>query len=159
MLGWWARYIGIQPYFQSPIRLTIKGARIVAIQGGREADALRRFLKFMETKVGEAVYYFDAFHFGVHPNAVVQDHQCPNVMYKRLIEHSHSCNIHVHVGSPGSNEKYPYWMHVTGDIRQATLKIGDTVVYENGYLKALEHPKVIEIEKKYPGRPGIPDRF
>jgi hypothetical protein len=79
-------------------------------------------------------------------------------LYRRLIEHSHSSNIHVHVGSAPSNPKYPYWPHITGDIRNATLKVADTLVYDKGYLTFLNDPGVIEVAQRYPGRPGLPQR-
>lgn len=155
MLGWWSRYIGISPYFEEPIQLTIDKGRIKKIEGGYEAKALKKFLDSMIPRVGEGVYDFKCLHFGVHPQANVAVHQCPNLAYRRMIEHAHSSNIHVHVGAPPATANYPYWMHCTGDIRTATFKVGDTVIHDRGFLKALEHPNVLEIAKKYPGRPGV----
>ena len=113
------------------------------------------FLFFMKERVGDVVYDFDTFHFGVHPQAMVAPQQCPNVLHRRLIEHSHSSNLHVHIGAPPSNPEYPYWMHCTGDIRRPTLKVGDTLVYDKGHLFALDNPAVKDIAAKYPGRPGL----
>lgn len=155
MLSWWTRYIGISPYLKTPIKLVIEKNRILAIEGGEEATALKRFLEDMKPRVGDGVYDFNAFHFGVHPQAVVAPHQCPNDLHRRTIEHSHSCNLHVHIGAPPSNENYPYWMHVTGDIRCPSLKVGDAVVYDNGHLTALDSPGVKAVAAKYPGRPGV----
>lgn len=155
MLGWWSRYIGIPPYFEEPIQLTIDKGRIREIKGGYEAKALQTFLDSMIPKVGENVYDFRCLHFGVHPQANIGAHQCPNILYRRLIEHAHSSNIHVHVGAPPATADYPYWVHCTGDIRTATFQVGETVIHDRGFLKALEHPKVIEIANKYPGRPGV----
>jgi hypothetical protein len=167
MLSWWSRYIGISPYFNKPIRLTINNCIITNIEGGDEAEALKRFLKSMEQHFGEGVYNFDALHTGVHPQANVSEQQCPNILHRRLIEHSHSSNIHFHIGAPlppwipprpGSKPftiTYPYWMHCTGDIRKSTLKVGDTLVHDRGYLTLLDHPAVKAIAAKYPGRPGV----
>ena len=55
---------------------------------------------------------------GAHPQANVEHHQCPNLLYRRMIEHSHPSNIHVHVGAPPATPRYPYWVHCTGDIRR-----------------------------------------
>jgi hypothetical protein len=55
----------------------------------------------------DAVYNFDTLHFGVHPNAEVLPHQCPSLLYRRLIEHAHSRNLHVHIGSPEPTKDYP----------------------------------------------------
>ncbi len=155
MLSWWSRYIGISPYFSRSIRLTIEKGRIVTIEGGSEAEALRRFLSAMKDRVGDGVYNFRCLHFGVHPQAMVSPSQCSHTLYRRLIEHAHSSNIHVHIGAPPPTADYPYWMHCTGDIRTATFRVGDTVIHDRGYLTALDHPAVRAVAAKYPGRPGV----
>jgi hypothetical protein len=155
MLSWWSRYIGISPYFNKPIRLTVENGRMTKIEGGGEAEALRRFLSSMRERLGDGVYDFNCLHFGVHPQAAVGPHQCPNLLYRRLIDHSHSSNIHVHVGAPPATADYPYWMHCTGDIRTATFRVGDTLVHDRGHLTALDHPTVRAMAEKYPGRPGL----
>ena len=155
MLSWWSRYIGISPYFSKPIQLTINNSRITKIEGGDEANALRRFLTSMHDRLGNGVYDFCGLHFGVHPQASVRLDQCPNILYHRLIDHSHSSNIHVHIGAPPPTPTYPYWMHCTGDIRTATFQVGDTIVHDRGHLTALDHPAVLAIAAKYPDRPGL----
>jgi len=155
MLSWWSRYIGVSPYFTTPIKLTIKNDRIINIEGGDEADALKRFLTSMRERLGDGVYDFNHLHSGVHPQAAVGPHQCPNTLYRRLIEHTHSSNIHVHIGAPPPTSDYPYWMHITGDIRTATFRVGDNLVHNRGYLTALDHPAVLAVASKYPGRPGL----
>ena len=155
MLSWWSRYIGISPYFSKPIRLTIEKGRIAKMEGGDEAAALQQFLVSMRERLGDGVYDFNGLHFGVHPQAAVGLHQCPNILYRRLIEHSHSSNIHVHIGAPPATSAYPYWMHCTGDIRTATFRVGDTLVHDRGHLTALDHPAVLAVSAKYPDRPGL----
>jgi hypothetical protein len=155
MLSWWSRYIGISPCFSKPIRLTVENSVITKIEGGAEADALSRFLLSMRERLGDGVYGFNCLHFGVHPQANVSPQQCPNILYQRLIDHSHSSNIHVHIGAPAPTAAYPYWMHCTGDIQKATFRVGETLVYDRGRLTALDHPAVKAIAAKYPGRPGL----
>jgi hypothetical protein len=155
MLSWWSRYIGISPYFDHPISLQIENNRITKIEGRSEAEALRKFLTALKGRMGEGAFDFKALHFGVHPQASVPIHQCPNILYRRIIDHSHSSNIHVHVGAPEPSQEYPYWVHVTGDIRKATFKIGETLIHDRGHLTALDHPAVKAIAAKYPGRPGL----
>ncbi len=126
------------------------------VGGGQEADALRQFLSSMRERVGEDVYDFNCLHFGVHPQAAVGLHQCPNILYHRLIDHSHCSNIHVHIGGePVPNPVYPYWMHCTGDIRTATFRVGGALVHDRGHLTALGHPAVLAMAAKYPDRPGL----
>jgi hypothetical protein len=154
-LSWWSRYIGIAPYFEHPVTLTIKDNRILKIEGGVEAESIRSFLDSLRARLGESSFNFDTLHFGVHPQAHVAPQQCPSVLYRRLIEHSDSHNLHVHVGSPKANAQYPYWPHITGDIRTATFRVGDTLLYDNGRLTTLDDPSVLAIAARYPGRPGL----
>jgi hypothetical protein len=158
MLSWWATHIGIQPEWEEPISIEVKDGRMVKISGGFEADALKRFLEGMVDKVGDGIWAFDTFHFGVHPNAKVAGYQCPHTLHRRVINHSHSSNLHVHLGSAPANEKYPFWPHITGDIRRSTLTVGDTLVYDDGYLCCLDDPEVLQVAAKYPDRPGLPGR-
>jgi hypothetical protein len=155
MLSWWSRYIGISPYFHSPVRLVIENNRITGIEGGGEARALKQFLASMQERLGNGVYDFSALHFGVHPHAAVASRQCQNVIYRRLIDHSHSSNIHVHIGAPEASHDYPYWMHITGDIRTATFRVGNTLIHDRGHLTVLDHPAVRAVAARYPGRPGV----
>ena len=155
MLSWWPRYIGISPYLNDPITLTIENNRITKVEGKKEAEALKRFLDDMTKRVGDATWDFPAFHHGVHPQAFVGAHQCPNLNMRRTIEHSNSRNIHVHIGAVGSTKEYPYWTHITGDLRQPTFKVGDKLVMNKGHLTALDSPAVKAVADKYPGRPGV----
>ena len=158
MLSWWSRYIGIPPFFAQPIRLTIRDGIIEKIQGGAEADALERFMTYMEKEksVGRR-YEFNTMHSGVHPNAAVTTAQCPSAVYRRLIEHASTCNIHMHIGAEhGDKTGYPYWLHITGDIRAATWKVGGRLVHDRGYLRALDHPEVRKVAARNPERPGLP---
>lgn len=155
MLSWWSRYIGIAPYFKTPITMTIENNRITAIEGGAEAEALRNFLKFMEPRIGDALYDFHCLHGGCHPQAIIGPQQCPNANYRRMIEHSNCRNLHVHIGSECTSKDYPYWLHVTGDIRNPTWKVGDNYIYKNGHMTALDTPEVLAVAEQYPDRPGL----
>jgi hypothetical protein len=155
MLSWWSRYIGIPPYFHDPIRLVIDNGRITRIEGKGEAETLVRFLKAMQEKVGDSIYNFSCMHSGVHPHAQVAPHQCPSMIYRRLIEHGHTSNIHAHIGSEHKNKAYPYWLHITADIRTATWRVGDMLVHDRGRLTALDHPDVLALAARYPDRPGL----
>ena len=117
MLPYWSRYMGIAPAWKEPVRVDVKDNKMVKISGGKEADAINRALKDLETKVGDGIWKFDTFHFGIHPNASVTHDQCPNDIYRRIIEHSHPSNMHWHLGSAPANENYNYYPHITADIR------------------------------------------
>ncbi len=155
MLSWWPRYIGIPSFLTEPMRIFVENCRITAIEGGPEAGRLKAFLKEMEGRLGKAVYDFTALHSGVHPLAHVEPHQCPDVEYRRLIDHCGSSNVHVHIGAPPPVPGYPYWMHCTGDIQGATWRVGETLVLDRGHMSALDAPEVKAIAARYPGRPGL----
>ena len=125
------------------------------IEGKKEAEALKSFLADMSERIGDTVWNFAVFHHGVHPQAIIGQHQCPNINLRRTIEHSHTSNLHFHIGQSVSYSQYPYWYHCTGDIRQPTMKIGDSYALIKGHLTALDHPAVKAVAEKYPGRPGV----
>ena len=158
MLSWWSRYIGIQPFFNKPVRVEVKDSLITRIEGGEEAEAIKRFITYMEKEKGiSRRYEFNTLHSGVHPHAHVTPEQCPNVAYRRLIEHAHTSNIHMHLGAEHGDKKvYPYWLHVTGDIRQPTWRVGQKMVHEKGYLTALSSPEVKAVAAQYPVAPPLP---
>jgi hypothetical protein len=67
--------------------------------------------------------------------------------------------VHWHVGSAPANENYHYYPHITADIRNVTLTVNDTLVYDNGYLCCLQDPRVLEVAAKYPDLPGVPPKL
>lgn len=156
-LRWWSRDIGIPPYFEKPITIKIEDGRMVAIEGGSEAALLKKFLKMLHDKIGmgDDVYAFNTLHFGVHPQAHVVAHPCPSVLYRCMIGHSDARNLHVHIGSPKATPAFPYWPHITGDLRNCDFSIGDFQMHKNGRLTVLDDPAVKAVEARYPGRPGV----
>ncbi|MDR3299200.1 MAG: hypothetical protein LBU43_04170 [Candidatus Accumulibacter sp.] len=159
MLSWWSPVIDIDPEWETPITIEVKDSRMVNITGGLEAAKLNSFLKKMVGKVGEDIYKFDTFHFGIHPNAKVSKYQCPHDLYRRIIDHMHTSNLHWHLGSAGAKEGYNFYPHVTGDIRNSDLIVNGKTVYDKGWLTCQNDPEVAAVAAKYPGRPGIPERF
>jgi hypothetical protein len=155
MLSWWSRYIGVSPYLKEAVRLSIVDGKIAKIEGGDEAAALERFLSSMEQRLGGGIYDFNCFHFGIHPQAIISPQECPNILYRRMIEHAHSTNLHAHIGAPTPTDEYPYWVHCTGDIIRPTFRVGDYLVYDDGRLTVLDSPEIASIAAKYPGRPGL----
>ena len=135
--------------------MTVDKGRITKIEGGAEAEALKSFLKSMEDRLGDAVYGFPEVHAGVHPCPQAGPQQLSNPLHRRIVEHSGTNCIHMHIGAPWPNEKYPYWLHITADILDATWRVGDTLVLDRGYQTALEDPAVLEVAAKYPDRPGL----
>jgi hypothetical protein len=158
MLSWWSRYIGISPFFKEPVTVEVNDSLITRIEGGEEAAAIKRFVEYMEKERGVTRRYeFNTLHSGVHPHAHVTPEQCPNIAYRRMIEHAHTSNIHMHLGAEhGDKKNYPYWLHITGDIRRPTWKVGDKLLHEDGYLTALNSPEVRAVAAHFPDAPPLP---
>jgi hypothetical protein len=154
---WWARYIGVAPRFANPVRIIIEKNRIRGFAGGEEARAMERFLGEMASRVGEMMYEAFALHGGVHPHAKIVRRQCAHDAYRAFIEHHDAGNLHLHLGvvPPEHRETYPYFVHISGDLRGATLKLGNELVYERGRLSLLDSPEIKEIAARYPDRPGV----
>jgi len=159
MLSWWSPVIDIDPEWDETITIEVEDSKMVNITGGLEAAKLNSFLKKMTEKVGDGIYRFDTFHFGIHPNAHVAKYQCPHDLYRRIIDHMHTSNVHWHIGSAPANPNYNFYPHVTGDIRKTDLTVNGKKVYDNGWLLCQDDPEVAAVVAKYPGRPGIPERF
>lgn len=155
-LSWWSRYIGVSPFFAHPVRLTVDNGRIRRIEGGAEAEALRRFIESLVPRLGDAVYELRAVHSGIHPNAAVRPDQCSDIGRRRWVEHAHPCNIHFHVGNVRRRPNWPYMLHITADIRESTWDVGDTRFLDKGHLFVLDDPEVRDIAARYPDRPGLP---
>ncbi|MCD8100421.1 MAG: hypothetical protein LUE06_07565 [Oscillospiraceae bacterium] len=153
-LSWWTRYLGIPSFFDAPVTITVENSVITSIEGKREADAIKRYLKDTEKYFGNEVYKFQQLHCGVHPCADVTAHQCPNKIYQRIIDHSGSNTIHMHIGAQWPTKDYPYRVHLTADVKDATLKVGEKYVSEKGHLTALDTQEVKSLMDKYYGRPG-----
>jgi hypothetical protein len=155
-LTWWARFVGVPPQFTEPVIATIERNRVRQFEGGEEARAFRRFFATMADRLGGTVYDVPGLHGGVHPWAHVAPDRCPHAGYREFIEHHHSTSVHLHLGAGPQNAEYPYMLHVTAELRGATLKVGDHVIYDRGRLTALDHPEVQAVAGRYPDRPSLP---
>ncbi len=156
----WGRHIGVPCPFKEPVRVHIKDGYMQKFEGGEEAETFTRFYKFMSQYLGEAAYEVRGFHGGVHPSAILEPHQCPNTPYRHFVEHHHWSSFHFHMGNSRTTKTFPYLMHISGEMRGGSLRVGDNYVYKDGCLTAADHPKVREIAAKYPDRPGLePERW
>jgi hypothetical protein len=134
----------------------VEQGKMTNFSGGTEAEALKRFYVKMAEKFGPDVYTFPALHAGIHPNASVSEHECPNPLKRRWVEHSHTSNIHFHLGNVRATPEWNHMLHVTGDIRNSTWIVGGETLMEKGHLKVLDDPEIQAIADRYPDRPGIP---
>lgn len=157
-LSWWTRWIGISPFFEDEVRLEVRDGVITSITGGREAESIKAFIdREIVPVAGERAWMFTRMHPGVHPNARITETQCPNILHRRLIDHSHMSNIHMHFGD--LLEPLPEYnnigIHLTGDLQNSTWAVDGKAVIDQGYNMMLQHPRVLEVAARYPGRPGL----
>lgn len=151
----WSRHIGVPCPFKQPVRVHVEKGYITKFEGGDEAETLTRFYKFIADFLGKAAYEVRGFHGGVHPSAMLEPHQCPNQPYRHFIEHHHWSSFHFHMGNSRSTKGFPYLMHIPGELRGGTLKVGDNFIYNEGRLASMDHPAVRAIAERYPDRPGL----
>jgi hypothetical protein len=155
-LPWWARYAGLPARFRDPVSVTIEKNRLNYFAGGSEAQAMNRFFSSLAERLGPAVYELAGLHGGVHPHGCVSATECPEAFYREFVEHHHTGSLHLHLGRAPEGGSYPYMIHVTAELRGATLRIGATTLCERGELSVLKAPAIQALVDRYPGRPGLP---
>ena len=151
----WARHIGLPLRYAEPVRMIVQDGKIKEIHGGAEAEIWRNFLKSLSKHLGDNAYAMRGFHGGAHPYGKVGEQECPDPFYRAFIEHHGAHSIHFHIGNSHDSPDYPFNVHASAEMHEATVQIGDKIVYEHGRLTAFDHPKVREIAARYPDRPGV----
>lgn len=112
-------------WLDEPVKLVIKDSKIVSIEGGRDADTLRRFL---EEYGDENAYYSPAeVSVGSNPSArfIGNQKEDKNVLGA----------VHVGIGTNedvGGNVRSK--IHLDGVISKPTLKVDDKIVVEEGRI-------------------------
>lgn len=157
--SWWTRFIGIDPWFEEPMRIEVENGMITALTGGREAELTTAFIKeHLEPQVGEKAWMFTRMHAGIHPNAHLSETECPNVMHRRMVDQAWSKVIHMHIGhgiKPDEVDPFPYGLHITGDIENATWEVDGKVLIDRGRNMLFDDPDIRALVRKYPGRPAL----
>jgi hypothetical protein len=156
MMPVWARHIGVPPHFAEPVRITVRDNQIAKLEGGKEADILRGFLKALGDRIGEdKALEMRAPHGGVHPAALVSPAQCPDEDYREFIASFHPSSLHMHLGQAGHNQDFPFSLHTAAEVRGAKLTVGDKVIHDGDRLGVYDDPRVKAVAARYPDRPGI----
>ena len=151
----WARHIGIPAAFRQPVRLSVEKGLVKAYDGGEEARTIQRFYEAMSRIMGDSAYQIRGVHGGIHPHANMSEHLCPDPHYREFIEHHGWSSIHVHLGNGRPAADFPFNLHVSAEMRGASLRVGDRFLFEDGRLAAMDHPEVKAIAARYPGLPGL----
>lgn len=151
----WARHIGVPPRFEEPVTISVANGRMTSFKGGREAAVFEAFYASMEQHLGDDAYLVRGVHGGLHPYARIPSHLCPDPVYREFIDHHHWSSLHVHLGQSRRAPGFPYNLHVSAELRGASLRVGDQFVYKEGRLSALDRPTVQGIAGEYPNRPGL----
>jgi hypothetical protein len=151
----WARHIGLPLRYRAPVHMTIEEGKVKDIRGGVEADIFRDFFKSLAKHLGDNAYEMRGFHGGAHPYARVSESECPDPYYRAFIEHHGAHSIHFHLANSHATPDYPFNVHVSAELHDATVQVGDNIIYQDGRLSAFDHPAVRKIAAKYPDRPGV----
>ncbi len=138
---------GFAGYLSEPIRLTIRDHRVTSVEGGEEARWLKD--QMLRHRNGN---YFCEFAWGVNPRSPLQEGlkvKAPDTLLFRR-----AGSYHCAVGLwPGMGVPSPF--HWDGGGMRATLTLGNTTVFDKGYLTMLDNEEVRDVAAKY----GDPDQF
>lgn len=153
-----ARHLGVgEACFREPVRLTVVDNRITNIEGGYEAQVLRRFYEDVATHIGDDAWNLSSFHGGINPKALLRasPHVDPDEWHK--FKHNHPRVLHFHVGGSKQVQEYdyPYMFHISLEVDVATLYLDGTPLYGDGDFAALSDPQVRELAAQY----GDPDEL
>jgi hypothetical protein len=154
------------PGYIPTMKATIKEGRVVDLEGGGEVSGewMRDWKKgenqssegrvtIFGTPPGDGINWFEELMYGIHPRAF-------RVGWKYRYEGSETFQAWVggtrrsgvlHFGIGGGKDEW--YRHRDLEVYFPTLTVNDTVLIENGRLKILDMPEVIEEAKKY----GDPD--
>jgi len=138
---------GFAGYLSEPIRLTIQGHRVTAVDGGAEAQWLRELMAGYDNST-----YFCEFAWGINPRSPLATGlktKAPDTLLFRR-----AGTYHAAVGLwPGMGQ--PCGLHWDGGGLKPTLRLGSKTVIDKGYLTLLDEPDVREVASKY----GKPEDF
>ncbi len=101
--------------------------RIVAVEGGAEAEAYRQALEANVQRWGDSANFLDSWHTGLNPLG-------PNI--PGYLGHGSAARMHLHLGRSNT--------YISGGIMNHTLEIDGQKVLDNGKVN-IPDPKVREI--------------
>lgn len=126
-----------------PVKLTVKNRRVVAIEGGKEAEAIKALMDSHPNGRHHA-----EIMFGLNPKAAVGRYMEEGT---HLFPERHAGILHMGWGN-SLVLSGPVWasVHTDGMIMKPTLTVDDKrVIIDNGRLTALDAPELRELAKKY----------
>lgn len=124
---------------RDPVKWTVKENRVVRLDGGTEADELRRDMEGVENS-----NFIEKVVFGLNPKARLMG----GLVHPRHGEAGrHSGVMKACLGDRPGGVFSPF--HHNGEVLRPTVEVADELLIENGKLKALNDPEVIETAGKY----------
>ncbi len=151
-----AKYLGVpQVRFENKVKFTVVNNRIVHIEGGYEAEQIRRFYESLQAIEGKEVWSVHGFHAGINPKARV--YESPDHFPEAWAEGPHNSSrvLHFHLGAPGTHEHKSEGMthisYLVGDLvgEGATVYVGGEKLYDHGHLVVLDTPEIREFAAKF----------
>jgi len=127
-----------------PMRWTVKQNRVVQIDGGAEAQHLRAALEKVEN-----ANYIEKIDFGLNPKARLLE----GLIHPRHGEADrHSGALKIALGDRPGGVSSPF--HHNGEVLWPTVEVNGQRIIENGKLRALNDPEVIETASRF-GNPAV----
>jgi hypothetical protein len=157
-IPWESRHLGLpEVKWDGPVKVTVADNRMVHVEGGREADALRSFFEETERHIGPDAWNLSSFHGGIHPKAGVAMAPETNPSLWHRAKHNHPSVFHFHLG--GSKEvegyDYPYMWHISVEIDAPTVYLDGVPLYEGGRLTVYDDPEIRALAATF----GDPDEL
>lgn len=138
-----------------PIKCTIEDGFCTKLEGGPEAERLRKLLEGKGTMIQhkgrtiESTYHIAEIAIGTNPKARL------NLRDITMIEAQRNIGVvHIALGNSGGfgppyNPRYLSKIHLDGTVLDPSVWLDDELIIDKGWSTVLDDPELIEIAKKY----------
>jgi len=124
---------------REPVTWTVERNRVVKLDGGKDADEVRKEMEGVENS-----NFIEKIVFGLNPKARLMG----GLVHPRHHEAGrHSGVMKVCLGNRPGGVSSPF--HRNGEVLRPTVQVAGDLLIENGKLKAFEDPEVVELAKKF----------
>jgi hypothetical protein len=148
-----ARLFGMpETVFPTPVKLTVEDNMVTRIEGGPEADGMKRYFDFLAHSgtVGQDAYRVTSWHTGMHHMAFSPYPRQLDPNHWNGYSHHHSGYFHFHIGlDPSEDTGVEYMTHAQATVFNPTIWIDGEKVWEDG------DPEFIALTRQY----GDPNRL
>lgn len=154
-----ARLFGMpETVFPEPVRLTVEDNFVTRIEGGAQAEAMKRYFDFLvhSGTVGQDAYGVTSWHTGMHHMSFSPYPRELDPTHWNGYCHHHPGYFHFHIGlDPSEDTGVEYMTHAQATVFNPTIWIDGEKIWENGRLTVFDDPDFIALTRQY----GDPSRL